>query len=200
MNLTELQKNWKSSHDHLPAPEQKMLAEDFARRMIRRRRFQSIWLANTFIWLVIGTGVVIRAVVLGKTDLAREWSLLPLLLVPWGFAIHFLRQHLRPAARRSPGEKPLVDSLRGELEANRTSRSQLKWVGALYLVMIPLLALAMRHLHAAGKVSAGELTSMGSFFGGILFVSAAGVAWRYFGRLSPQRDQLEDLLRHCGQD
>lgn len=200
MNLIELQKTWNSSGNRFSVHQQEMLVEDFARRMIRRRRFQSIWLTTTFLWLSVGTGLAIRAVILEKTNPAQEWSLFPLLLVPWGFAIHFLRQHLRPSAGVSRGEDPLVDSLRGELKANQAGRSRLKCVGALYLIMIPLLALAMRHLHVAGKISPRELISMAAFFAVILLVSAAGVAWRYFARLSPQRDQLEDILRHCDRD
>jgi len=58
-----------------------------------------------------------------------------------------------------------------------------------------LMAVSAWQLQAAGKASPRELTSMAIFFGGVLLVSGAGVATRYFGRLLPQTKQLEELLR-----
>jgi len=58
-----------------------------------------------------------------------------------------------------------------------------------------LMAVSAWQLQAAGKASPRELTSMAIFFGGVLQVSGAGVATRYFGRLLPQTKQLEELLR-----
>ncbi len=40
----------------------------------------------------------------------------------------------------------------------------------LFVIMIPLLAVSMRQLHAADKVSNRELVSMALFFGAILLV------------------------------
>ncbi len=120
--------------------------------------------------------------------------LFPLLLVPWGFAIHFLRRYLKPVAPATRGETPIVDSLRTALASNQETRSHLKLVGVLYAIMIPLLALAMRQLHAGGKVSERELTSMAIFFGVVLLVGGIGIAARYFVRLQPQQKLLNALL------
>lgn len=161
--------------------------------MIRRRRFQSIWLINTFVWLTIITVLAIRMVAIGQTT-SQEWGLFPLLLVPWAFAINFLRRYLKPVAPTTRGEMSIVESLRAALASNRETRSHLKLVGVLYVIMIPLLALAMRQLHAAGKVSERELISMAFFFGAVLLLGGAGIAARYFARLQPQQKRLDALL------
>lgn len=200
MNFDELQNTWNSPRNNLPTEQQRSLAEKFSRQMIRRRRFQTWWLIHTFVWLTLITGLAIWMVAIGKVNPAQEWGLFPLLLVPWGFAIHFLRRHLKPLATAVPGESPVKDSLSAALVSNRTTRSHLELVGVLFVLAIPLLALAMQQLHAVGKVSARELTSMALFFGVTFLVCGAGIAARYFGRLLPQQKQLEELLRHFDQD
>jgi hypothetical protein len=121
-------------------------------------------------------------------------GIVPLLIVPWLFAFQFLRRHLKPVSPFARGELSVADSLRAALASNRETRSHLKLVGVLYTIMIPLLALAMRQLHAAGKTSDRELISMAFFFGAVLLISGAGIVVRYFARLQPQQKRLNALL------
>lgn len=193
MNLNEMQNVWNSPRNNLPTEAQQRLADQFARQMIRRRRFQSIWLINTFVWLTIITVLAIRMVAIGQTT-SQEWGLFPLLIVPWGFAIHFLRRYQKPVAPITRGETTIVDSLRAALASNQETRAHVKLVGVLYVIMIPLLALGMRQLHAVGKVSERELTSMAIFFGAVLLFGGIGIAVRYFIRLRPQQRRLNALL------
>jgi hypothetical protein len=120
--------------------------------------------------------------------------LIPLLLLPWAFASHFLRRYLRPAAPIARGEVSVADAYRAALSSNRTEQSHLKLVGVMFALMIPVLAASLGQLQAAGKASGRELLSMGIFFGGVLLVSGAGIAARYFGRVLPQERQLNALL------
>jgi len=194
MNPNEMQNVWNSPRNNLPTEAQQRLADQFARQMIRRRRFQSIWLLNTFVWLTIITVLAIRNISVGQTTPTQEWGLIPLLLVPWAFAIHFLRRYLKPATPMTRGETTIAESLRAALASNRETRAHLKLVGVLYVIMIPFLTLAMRQLHAVGKVSERELTSMALFFGAVLLLGGAGIAVRYFTRLQPQQKRLDALL------
>lgn len=86
-----------------------------------------------------------------------------------------------------------------EVLSVRTAQSHSKWIGALYVIVTPLLILAMQQLHAVGKVSARELTSMACFFGATLLLCGVVIATRYFGRLRPQQKQLEEVLRQFSQ-
>ena len=199
MNFDELQQAWNSPHNNLPPEQQRALAEKFNRQMVRRRRFQTFWLIHTFIWLTLITGLAVWNVMTKKVALGQEWALIPLLVVPWAFAIYFLRRYLKPAAPIARGEMSVADSLRAALGSNRTEQSHSKWIGALYVIVTPLLVLVMQQLHAAGKVSARELTSMACFFGATLLLCGAVLAARHFGRLLPQQKQLEDLLGQFNQ-
>ncbi len=193
MNLNEMQNAWNSPQNRL-APHQEQLAANFARQMIRRRRFQAIWLGNVFVAMSVITALAARSIALGKVD-ATEWALVPLLLVPWGFAIFFLKRFLSQRNPAKPGELAVADSLRTALASNLQSQNHLKWAGALYGIFIPVLALAIHQLHAAGKVSGRELVSMAAFFAGALLVGGTVVALRFFLGLRPQEKQLRGLIR-----
>lgn len=194
MNLNEMQSAWNSARNNLPAEEQRRLVDQFTRQMQRRRRFQAIWLAHTFVALTIITTIAAWSIAIGKTHLEEQWALLPLLTAPWLFAFHFLRRFLKPVSTTARGESPVADSLRAALESNRSERSRLKLVGMLFVITIPLLVVSIKQLHAVGKMSANEMTSMALFFGAVLLVSAAGITARYFGRLLPQQRRMNELL------
>ncbi len=98
MNLNEMQSTWNSPRNNLSTQEGQRLAGQFIRQMIRRRRFQAIWLINTFVWLTIITWLAIRTVAMGKVNLEQEWGLFPILIVPWAFAIYFLHRHLNSSS------------------------------------------------------------------------------------------------------
>ncbi len=66
MNLNEMQNAWNSPRNNLPTAEQQRLAQQFTRQVIRRRRFQAIWLTNTFVWLTLITLVVVQTIAAGK--------------------------------------------------------------------------------------------------------------------------------------
>jgi hypothetical protein len=194
MNSNELQNIWNSSLNNLSSHQQEQLAGQFIRQMNRRRGFQSIWLINTFAWLTIISVMALWSILVGNTKLTHEWALLPLLIVPWAFAVYFLRSYLKSGKPVSQGELSVVESLRAALASNLNRQLRLKIVGGLYVILIPVLALAMRQLHAVGKVSEREFVSMAVLFGGALLVSALAMTALFFGRLLPQQRRLEGLL------
>ena len=194
MNLDEMQSVWNSPRNNLPAEEQQRLVAQFTRQMLRRRRFQAIWLTHTFVALTVITIIAIWSIAIGRTHLEQQWALLPLLTAPWLFAFHFLRRFLKPISATARGESPVADSLHAALESNRSERSRLKLVAMLFVVTIPLLVVSIKQLHAAGKMSSNEMASMAVFFGAVLLVSAAVIAARYFGRLLPQQRRMNELL------
>jgi len=194
MNSNEMQNIWNSPLNNLSSYQQEQLAGQFIRQMKRRRRFQSIWLINTFAWLAIITVIALWSISVGNTQLTHEWAVLPLLIVPWAFAVYFLCSYLRSKAFSSQGELSVVESLRAALASNLDRQSRLKIVGGLYVILVPILALAMRQLQTAGKVSGHQMTSMSVLFSGALLVSALAMAALFFGRLLPQQRKLESLL------
>ena len=194
MNLNEIQSLWNSPSNQMPDPEHERLARQFVSQLIRRRRFQSIWLIVTFVWLTVISVLVFGNLADGKLSPSIEWAVFPLLLVPWGFAIHFLRRYLKPPVTPSSGESPVAESFRAALVSTCAEQRNLKWVTAMWVILIPILIVSARQLQAAGKVSPHELDCMMVFFGGALLASGLGMAIRYFRWLAPQRRRLVGLL------
>ena len=199
MNLNEMQALWNSPGNRPAAAGQRQLVAEFTRRMIRRRRFQAVWLINTFVWLVLITGLAAWNVMANNVDLERQWALFPLIIVPWVFAFHFLRRFLNPPISSVRGELSVADGFRSALNSNRAEQSRLKLVGGLFGIMIPVLALCMWQLQTVGKVSPQELKSMAALLGGALLLSGAGIASRYFRRILPEQRQLRSLLEELSE-
>src|SRR6187455_964736 len=107
MNLNEMQSVWNSPRNNLPTEEQQRLVAQFTRQMLRRRRFQAIWLTHTFVALTVITIIATWSIAVGKTRLEEQWAMLPLLTAPWLFAFHFLRRFLKPVSTTARGESPV---------------------------------------------------------------------------------------------
>ncbi|HYG24231.1 MAG TPA: hypothetical protein VEH04_15745 [Verrucomicrobiae bacterium] len=194
MNLDEMQHAWNDPANNIGTQQQQQLAERFTLQMRRRRRFQIAWLVNTFVALSAITVLALWSIGTYRTDAAREWALFPLLAVPWTFAVVFLRRFLRANRGSGNGELSVLETLGQALESNRRTQSNLRLVGLLYVISVPILVLTMRQLQAVGKVSDRELASMSLFFGATLGISALVVAVRYFLRVRPQQEQLSTLI------
>ncbi|HVY70433.1 MAG TPA: hypothetical protein VHH73_10925 [Verrucomicrobiae bacterium] len=200
MNFDEMRDIWNAPGNDLSANRQRSLAGQFSRQMLRRRRFQTVWLVCLIAALTVTTGIAIRAVALGRADLESGWGLFPLLIVPWLFALHFLRRHLNPARPVVHGELPLAEVLRAAQAANRADQLRLKKVGLYFASMIPLLVLSVYQLYSSQKVSGRELASMTIFFGAVLTLSGAGIAARYFGSVLPRQRKIDSLLTELADD
>lgn len=194
MSIDDLQSAWDSPRNRPSAEAREQLARDFTRRMMARRRFRALWLVNVFVWLVLVTGLALHSIANGRTALTNEWGLLPLLILPWGLAIHFLRRHLKPGLPLARGELSVTESFRTAHHSICMEQSHLKLVGLLLVVMLPLLGVAMAQLFKVGKMNQNQLESMAVFFGAALLLGLGGILCRYFLSLTPQKRRLAALL------
>lgn len=199
MRLDELERLWKSNVNGPSADERRELTERFTARLRRRRRQDLAWLVWTFIVLSVLT-VFVGWIVFGtdKMDLSAEWASIPLLLVPWSFAVVFLRRFLRdePIHR---GDVTIRDSLTMALTANARKRTKLKTLGVMYAIVLPVLAMSVWQLHSVGKVSGRELVSMGIFFGTALTLGAGAVLAKYWISVVPEGRKITTLLAQFAQ-
>jgi hypothetical protein len=197
MNFAELQTIWNAPDNQPNAAQRERLTQQLLAWVRRQRRHQLIWLAWTFATLTAMTslaGWLLFAT--NKVDVGMEWGLIPLLLLPWCFAVVFLKRFLKPEVSLATGDVPIADALTRALKANEAAQFRLRAVGMLYAIFVPVLAISIWQLHSAGKASIRELFSMAIFFGSVLLLCGAGVFARYRFRLKPQHDHLKALLRH----
>ena len=200
MNLDEMQQLWNAS-GNTPTDEQRNeMIDHFSKTLRRQRRREMAWLIWIFFvltmltagvaWIVFGTN---------KMNVPTEWGAILLLMIPWGVALLFLRRFLRGSPPVIGGNITLAQSIAARLAANKAQRLKLKTLGVMYLITIPVLAFSIWQLHSVGKVSSRELTSMVSFLGGALALSAGAVLAKYWLSLAPEANKLIGLTRQFEQ-
>ena len=187
---------WNSAPNRPAADAGERLAVEFVTRHRRRRQFQAWWLAWTFFALTVATSlVVIHLIKHGFAGVAGQWTLWPMLALPWGAAFIFLLRFRQEGTSGGATISPLPEVLVAALASNRAERHRLIGVGTLLVVITPLSALAIWQLHVAGKVTVDQMGSMALVFGVALALGGGFVTWRYRRQLAPEHRRIEALLR-----
>lgn len=196
MNSESLNELWNSSANR-PEPDiAGRLASNFTAGLRRRRRLRALWLAWTTL-LMTGASVlaVIHLVRKGPAGVAGQWALLPLMALPWMPLVYFWRAFFQQGAVSRDSALPLRDALTAAQAANTAERHHLRLVGWLFAAMVPVTALAIWQLHAAGKVPGNQVWSMAVAFGVIFMFGGLGLLGRHRHRLLPEQRMIEARLR-----
>lgn len=196
MNTDPLHTLW-TSEANLPDPAAgRRLADQFVARLRRRRRFQGWWLAWTLFALSAVTLLALRQVLLrGAAEIVAHWALLPMLGLPWLAALYFLQTYRREGRATAGAALPLRAALVAAQASNHAERRRLALVGGLLAAMLPLSALAVWQLHAAGKAPGNQAWSLAAGLAAALTAGAVVVAGRYYWQLRPERRTVDLLLR-----
>lgn len=189
--LTEL---WGSSENQPTTAAADRLASVFVTRLRARRRFQTAWLAWTVVAMLAITGLAAVQVVAARVHDDGILVLTALIAAPW-LATAWLYRAWRRGAMTPALNAPLRETILIARQANRAARLRLRVVAGLIITMLPLLAVAIAHLHGAGKLATREAWSMGLLFGAALTTSLVVMAWRDRSRLAPESRQLDALAR-----
>ncbi len=192
-SLTEL---WNSPANR-PAPYAgERLAVQLVARMRKRRRWEALRLGWVFFALTAMSSVAVVALTRhGTAGLTGQWSLIPLLLLPWWVAVYFLRDFIHASARSLKLASPLRDVLKAAQIANATERRHLRLTGWFFAITLPMTALAVWQLQATGKTPGNQAWSMAFVFGVVFTLGAAGLVVRYRRYLLPEQRTLEARRR-----
>ncbi|HYC70753.1 MAG TPA: hypothetical protein VEB66_06070 [Opitutaceae bacterium] len=195
MNEQDIHSAWNSGANRLDRAAALQLKDELVRRLRRQRWRELAWLAWTCLLLTVLSALLVPWLVFhGRFDPRTDWVLVPLLGLPWGFAIHFVRQFRRRRAAAARAALSIQDALRAAEAENRAAAATLRRVALLQGLFALLLPVAIHQLHAAGKVSGRELGQMAFLFGGILAGGAAFVGLKYFREVRPEGARLAGLL------
>lgn len=195
MNQDPLHDLWRSAANQPDVAAERRAAEQFAARWRRQRRLQALWLTWTFLALAGAAALAFAQLRRGSVTLGTQTMLIPLFGVPWLAAVHFLRVFVQQGAALPHAGQPFAAVVRAAEQTNASECHRLRVVGALLATMMPVTALAVWQLHAAGKASVSEAWSMVAVFTLGLTSGLAAVVWRYRTRLLPERRLIEGRLR-----
>jgi hypothetical protein len=165
-----------------------------ALRLRRDRRRLTAILALAAVPLVaISTLLVVRLA--GATGAPAEgWTLAPPLALSWLAFWRFARARRAHLDAHPAPERSIADALAAAADANRRSRSRVRWLVGLDLAAAPALVLALRGLATEGKVLPHELPSLAAVLAAMLLAAAgAALAWDRF-HLRPEQRRLRALL------
>lgn len=191
MNTDPLEQLWHSpANQAAPAAGEKLVAP-FLADLRRRRRWHAAWLAWTL--LALGSVTVCAAVQLFRRDAAVRldaWPLAAMLAFPWFIALRFLRRFVAEGGAPAHATQPWSAVLAWAIAHNRAAQRRLAWIAALFVVMLPVSAFAIRHLHATGKATTDQAWSMAAVFAAAFAGGGAFMLWNYFARLRPEQRRL----------
>jgi hypothetical protein len=193
MEFERLEQAWRSQANTPDQQAQAYLMEQLMRALKARRRGEIMLFAIPVAAMTLFTAIAARSILIGQTDLAREWGALGMLGVCWAMLGAVLIAAVM--AKRPPRDgSPVRQSLEAMLAANRRARINYRifWM-SLPVFLIPTL-IAVFQLNDVGKTTDRNMGQMLLVFGVALGASLGWNALRFFKVLKPEQRRLEDLL------
>jgi hypothetical protein len=198
MEFERLEQAWRSQANTPDQQAQAYLMEQLMHALKARRRGEILLFAIPVAAMSLFTAIAVRSILVGQTDLGREWGALAMLGVCWMMLAAVAVAALR--ARRPPGDgSPVRQALEAMLAANRRARVNYRifWM-SLPVFLVPLLV-AMFQLNDVGKTTDRDMGQMLLVFGVALGASVGWNALRFFRVLKPEQKRLEGLLKEYDQ-
>lgn len=195
MDFDRLEQAWRSEANTPDAKAQAYLMEELMRALKTRRRGELLLFVIPTAAMTLFTAIAVRSVLIGQTDIGREWGAMGMLAVCWIILAAVLIVGVLVRRRGKAGGSPLRDSLAAMLASNRAARANCRifWM-SLPVFMIPML-FAVTQLHDVGKTSDRDMGQMLLVFGVALGASVGWNALRFFRVLKPEQRRLEGLLK-----
>jgi len=193
MEFERLEQAWRSQANTPDQQAQAYLMEQLMHALKARRRGEILLFAIPVAAMALFTAIAARSILIGQTDLGREWGALAMLGVCWAVLAAVAIAALR--ARRTPGDgSPVRQALEALLAANRRARVNYRifWM-SLPVFLVPLLV-AVVQLNQVDKTTDRDMGQMLLVFGVALGASVGWNALRFFKVLKPEQRRLEGLL------
>jgi hypothetical protein len=194
MDFDRLEQAWRSEANTPDAKAQAYLMEELMLALKARRRGDLLLFMIPTAAMTLFTAIAVRSILVGNTDIGREWGAMGMLAVCWLVLAAVLVVGVLMRRRGKAGGSPVRETLTAMLAANRAARANCRifWM-SLPVFMVPML-FAVDQLHDVGKTTDRNSWQMLLVFGVAL---AASVGWntgRYFLVLKPEGQRLESLL------
>jgi hypothetical protein len=193
MEFERIEQAWRSQANTPDQRAQAYLMEQLMHALKARRRGEVLLFAIPVAAMTLFTGVAVRSILIGQTDLGREWGALAMLGICWLMLAAVLVAAV--LARRPRGDgSPMRQTLEALLAANRRARINYRifWM-SLPVFFVPTL-IGVFQLGEVGKATERNMGQMLLVFGVALAASLGWNALRFFKVLKPEQRRLEGLL------
>jgi hypothetical protein len=193
MEFERLEQAWRSQANTPDQQAQAYLMEQLMHALKARRRGEILLFAIPVAAMSVFTAIAVRSILIGQTDLGREWGALAMLGVCWTMLAAVLIASLL-ASRKPRDGSPVRQALEAMLAANRRARVNYRifWM-SLPVFLVPMMV-AVIQLNDVGKTTDRNMGQMLLVFGVALGASVGWNALRFFKVLKPEQRRLEGLL------
>jgi hypothetical protein len=193
MEFERLEQAWRSQANTPDQQAQAYLMEQLMHALKARRRGEILLFAIPVAAMSVFTAIAVRSILIGQTDLGREWGALAMLGVCWAVLVAVLIASLL-ASRKPRDGSPVRQALEAMLAANRRARVNYRifWM-SLPVFLVPMMV-AVIQLNDVGKTTDRNMVQMLLVFGVALGASVGWNALRFFKVLKPEQRRLEGLL------
>ncbi len=178
MNLESYEAAWRSQAAPTPA--------DLARRARRAHRGRLIILGLATVNTLAATALAFANVSFSPLALA-----LPLLAL--GFLAILIRRLLRLRQAWRQSTAAVAEALQLSLREVDQELASQKTLGLYAALTVPLFAVLLYQLHAAGKMNENAVVSLSLMLAAVYLGNAARI-WYRRGQLLPQRDHLQRVI------
>jgi hypothetical protein len=199
MDLGDLTRVWRSSHNQPSAAQLEEDTMQFTADLRRRHRGFVAFMAFVLAALVLTTGMILFHLIWpgpsdDAVDLTREWAIVPFFLLPWAAWIYFVVQYRRHRRRHPDYDASIRGSVQALLDENRLARRRNVLIACLQAGFLLTLPLIVRQLKAVGKAGS-EIDVMFVLVPAIFGAIMLGMLWNHRRTLLPRKRELEALLK-----
>lgn len=194
MNVKELQSLWASTENRLSPETARGFAAAALTQVNRERRRRKGMLIYIGVMVPLTTGFAAWQLTQKGVAWGESWPACLILTAQWFAGLYLLRIFRRSVPQNTEGR-----SIRETLETLFRQASircrELQTLLGLFLLVTPLVSVAIYQLQLQGKMRPHEAASAGMAFGAILVMMGGWLLYDLFARKLPEKRYLESLLR-----
>lgn len=194
MSYDDIQNLWQSPGNRPSPAEQERERARLVDTLRRQHRAFRRRLGLAVGWLAVSLVILAGQVLSGRPfSVAREWAVLPLMVLPWVAAVLFIRRQLRHQRAHAGFEDSVSRTVRALLDANHAAQQRARIMQILLALSAPIMAACIWQLQAVGKTRPQEAASLATVMAVLIAGSFAGTWW-HARRLRPEERRLAGLL------
>lgn len=193
MNVNELQSLWASAENGLSPEKARGFASAALAQVDRERRRRRGMLIYIGIMVPLTTGFAGWQLIQKGIAWGESWPAILILTAQWFAGLYLLRIFRRSTTRSQAAS--IRETLETLCRQAKSRCRELQTLLGLFLVVTPLVSVAIHQLQQNGKMRPHEAASASLLFAAILVGMAGWFLFELFARKLPEKRYLESLLR-----
>ena len=194
MNTNELKYLWASAENGLSPERASYFAAAAVAQVNRERRRRRGLLIYISMMVTLVSGFAVWQLIQHSIGWREAWPETLIMAAQWMTALYLWRIFRRDSVGLAV-EQSIRVTLEKLLRQAKGRCRELQTLLGLFLVVTPLVSVAIHELQLNGKMRPNEAASAGVLFAGILLGTGGWILYDLFARKLPEKRHLESLMR-----